>query len=128
MLNNKGIYRRFEIEWVGREGLAPETHDTYLREFINHFYKNVLKLIDRAMRKEDNSPQGKIVTELLQHLHACKMNCDVFYGREDELIKMKEYITGPSNKPFVMYGAGGSGKSAMLSITAYNSLKVCSET
>ena len=57
MLNNKGIYKRFEIEWIGREGLAPETHDAYLKEFINHFYKNVLKLIDRAMRKEDNSPQ-----------------------------------------------------------------------
>jgi hypothetical protein len=27
----------------------------------------------------------------------------------------QEYITGPSKKPFVMYGAGGSGKSAMLS-------------
>ena len=53
---------------------------------------------DRAMRKEDNSPQGKIVTELLQHLHACKNNCDVFFGREDELEKMKEYITGPSQK------------------------------
>ena len=69
MLNNKGIYKRYEIEWIGREGLAPETHDAYLKEFINHFYKNTLKLIDRAMRKEDNSPQGKIVTELLQHLH-----------------------------------------------------------
>ena len=95
-------------------------------------------LADRAMRKEDNSPQGKIVTELLQHLHACKNNCDVFYGREEELEKMKvgilvliwlsptayqEYITGPSQKPFVLYGAGGSGKSALLSKTALQSLK-----
>ena len=67
---------RYEIEWIGREGLAPETHDAYLKvkknrptniylrvkivlikkhdlnerlfppqEFINHFYKNTLKLI-----------------------------------------------------------------------------------
>ena len=62
MLNNKGIYKRYEIEWIGREGLAPETHDAYLKEFINHFYKNVLKLIDRAMRKEDNSPQVNILS------------------------------------------------------------------
>jgi hypothetical protein len=33
-----------------------------LQEFINHFYKNVLKLIDRAMRKEDNSPQATMRT------------------------------------------------------------------
>lgn len=36
-----------------------------------HFYKNITKLVDRAMRKEDSSPQGQIVTEILQHLHAC---------------------------------------------------------
>ena len=95
MLDNKGIYKRYEIEWIGREGLAPETHDAYLKEFINHFYKNTLKLIDRAMRKEDNSPQGRIVTELLQHLHACKNNCDVFYGREEELERMKADFNNP---------------------------------
>jgi hypothetical protein len=41
---------------------VPGIHQTYFlmfQEFINHFYKNVLKLIDRAMRKEDNSPQAK---------------------------------------------------------------------
>ena len=48
---------RYNIEWIGREGLAPETHEEYLNDFINHFYKNVLKLVDRAMRKEDTSPQ-----------------------------------------------------------------------
>ena len=37
--------KRYEIEWIGREGLAPETHEEYLNDFINHFYKNVLKLI-----------------------------------------------------------------------------------
>ena len=51
---------RYNVEWIGREGLAPETHEEYLNDFINHFYKNVLKLVDRAMRKEDTSPQGKI--------------------------------------------------------------------
>ena len=31
MLKNKGVYQRYEIEWIGREGLAPETHDAYLK-------------------------------------------------------------------------------------------------
>jgi hypothetical protein len=39
------------VEWVGRDGLSPDTHEKYLNEFVNHFYKNVLKLIDRGVRK-----------------------------------------------------------------------------
>ena len=111
------------MEWIGREGLAPETHEEYLNDFINHFYKNVLKLVDRAMRKEDTSAQGKIVTEILQHLHACNNSVEVFYGRVDELERLKNYIRGESNKPFVLYGAGGSGKTAMLSMAASKSLQ-----
>lgn len=111
------------MEWIGREGLAPETHEEYLNDFINHFYKNVLKLVDRAMRKEDTSAQGKIVTEILQHLHACNSSVEVFYGRVDELDKLKNYITGASNRPFVLFGAGGSGKTALLSMTASKSLQ-----
>ena len=33
-----------------------------------------------------------------------------------------DHIVGDSNKPFVMYGAGGSGKSSMLSMTAQKSV------
>ena len=58
VMESKGIYKRwhksfsrndfdhqkrYEIEWIGREGLAPETHEEYLNDFINHFYKNVLR-------------------------------------------------------------------------------------
>merc|ERR1712020_404835 len=83
MSDNNAIYKKYNVEWIGREGLATETHEEYLTDFINHFYKNVLKLVDRAMKKEDTSAQGKIVTELLQHLHACLNSVEVFYGRTD---------------------------------------------
>ena len=51
MLDNRAIYKRYELEWIGREGLSPETHEEYLKGFINHFWKNVLRLVDRAMKK-----------------------------------------------------------------------------
>ena len=81
MKDHGAIYKKYNVEWIGREGLASETHEEFLNDFINHFYKNVLKLVDRAMRKEDTSAQGKIVTEILQHLHACGDSVKVFYGR-----------------------------------------------
>ena len=74
------------------------------------------------MRKEDTSAQGKIVTEILQHLHACNNSVKVFYGRVGELELLSEYIVGASTKPFVLYGAGGSGKTAMLSMAACKSV------
>ena len=52
----------------------------------------LFRLVDRAMKREDSSEQGKIVTELMQHLHGCKNNCDVFFGRTEELERMKNYI------------------------------------
>lgn len=68
---------RYTIEWVGREGLDPETHSEYLQHFITHFYRNIVKLVDRAMKKEDSSAQGQIITEILQHLHACNNSVKV---------------------------------------------------
>jgi ABC-type long-subunit fatty acid transport system fused permease/ATPase subunit len=65
------------VEWIGREGLDTDTHEEYLQHFITHFYKNITKLVDRAMRKEDSSAQGQIVTEILQHLHACNNSVKV---------------------------------------------------
>jgi NACHT domain- and WD repeat-containing protein len=111
--------QKYTIEWIGREGLDPETHDEYLKHFIAHFYKNIVKLVDRAMRKEDSSAQGQIITELLQHLHACNNSVKVFHGREETLDKIEAYMLGNSDKPLVLYGEGGCGKTSLLSKSAH---------
>ncbi|XP_076230123.1 NACHT and WD repeat domain-containing protein 2 isoform X3 [Nomia melanderi] len=111
-------HQSYTVEWIGREGLDPETHSEYLQHFITHFYRNIVKLVDRAMRKEDSSAQGQIITEILQHLHACNNSVKVFYGREDTLERIKEYMLGDSDKPLVLYGEGGCGKTSLLAKSA----------
>lgn len=111
-------FQKYTIEWIGKEGLEYETHEEYINHFIAHFYKNIIKLVDRAMRKEDSSPQGVIVTEILQHLHACNNSVKIFYGREDTLELIKNYMLGPCDKPLVLFGEGGCGKTSMLSKSA----------
>lgn len=101
---------RYTVEWIGREGLDTETHEEYLSNFIAHFYKNIIKLVDRAMRKEDSSAQGQIVTEILQHLHACNNSVKVFYGREESLERIQNYMLNYSEKPLVLYGEGNTYK------------------
>ncbi|KAI4484543.1 hypothetical protein M0804_007109 [Polistes exclamans] len=110
--------QRYTVEWIGREGLDPETHSEYLQHFITHFYRNIIKLVDRAMRKEDSSAQGQIITEILQHLHACNNSVKIFYGREDILENIKYHMLGDSDKPLVLYGEGGCGKTSLLAKSA----------
>ncbi|XP_068157619.1 LOW QUALITY PROTEIN: NACHT and WD repeat domain-containing protein 2 [Drosophila tropicalis] len=110
--------QKYTVEWIGREGLDIETHEEYLNHFISHFYKNVVKLVDRAMRKEDSSAQGQIVTEILQHLHACNNSVKIFYGREDSCERIKRYMLGDSDKPLVLFGDGGCGKTSLLAKSA----------
>ena len=42
MKSNKAIYKRYEVDWIGREGLAVETHEEYLNDFINHFFNSLV--------------------------------------------------------------------------------------
>ena len=108
----------YTVEWIGRDGIATDSHGEYLQNFIAHFYRNIARLVDRAMRKEDSSPQGQIVTEILQHLHACNNSVKVFYGRENDLEKVRKYIIGPSAQPLILFGAGGCGKTSLLAKSA----------
>ena len=112
-----GVVKKYDIDWIGRDGLNPDTHEAYLTDFVNHFYKNVVKMIDRAMKKENVNADSPIVYELLHHLHECKNSSDAFFGRELELRKMKNYIQGQIQEPFFVFGKGGSGKTALLSKT-----------
>ncbi|CAK1595571.1 unnamed protein product [Parnassius mnemosyne] len=115
--------QKYTVEWIGRDGLDTETHGEYLNHFISHFYKNIIKLVDRAMRKEDSSAQGQIVTEILQHLHACNNSVKVFHGREDDLIFIENYMKNNSDKPLVLYGEGGCGKTSLLAKSSAMSLE-----
>lgn len=110
--------QKYTVDWIGREGLDPETHEEYLKNFIMHFYKNIIKLVDRAMRKEDSSALGQIITEILQHLHACNNSVKVFYGREDSLETIENYMLGDSDKILILYGEGGCGKTSLLAKSA----------
>lgn len=42
----------------------------------------------------------------------------MFYGREDTLEKIKNYMLGDSDKPLVLYGEGGCGKTSLLAKSA----------
>ena len=51
-------------------------------------------------------------------ISSCHLFLQVFYGREDDLEKVRKYIVGPSAQPLILYGAGGCGKTSLLAKSA----------
>lgn len=108
--------RKYNVDWIGRDGLSPDSHEAYLTDLVNHFYKNVVKLIQRGMKKESILTDSPLVHEILHHLHEGQKSVKNFCGRELELRKMRNYLTRDScNTPLFVFGKGGSGKTALLS-------------
>ncbi|XP_059080387.1 NACHT and WD repeat domain-containing protein 2-like [Tigriopus californicus] len=107
-------WKVYELDWVGMSGQSKEGFDKYMTEFIFDYYKSVIRLIDKAMRKTDNSVRGTIANEILIHLHQCVDESKRFHGRENELFKIKTYTKGSLRKVFIVYGPTGSGKSCLI--------------
>ncbi|XP_050388645.1 NACHT and WD repeat domain-containing protein 2 [Patella vulgata] len=107
---------RFTVEWSGKDGIDPESHGEYFNQFCEHFYNNVVRLIDNAMAKHEKLASDPVYSEPLQHLHSCQQFCKVFQGREEVVEKIKDYILGKnaSHQPFVLYGESGCGKTSLM--------------
>ena len=66
------------------------------------------------MRKEDRSPFGNLINEILHHSQSCNRNVEVFEGRHKELKSIENYIKNESNLPLVVHGFSGCGKTSIL--------------
>lgn len=54
------------MEWTGKEGLDVETHSSYIKDFCDHFYKSILRLVDDAVKKNDELMNDRIYADILQ--------------------------------------------------------------
>ncbi|XP_013421183.1 NACHT and WD repeat domain-containing protein 2 [Lingula anatina] len=105
---------RFEVEWSGKEGIDKEAHAEYLKEFCEHYFNDIIRLVDQAMDRHEQLTSDSVYSDVLQHLHACETFCKVFQGREETVEKIHQYIMGSSVEPLVLSGESGCGKTSLM--------------
>ncbi|CAG4975710.1 unnamed protein product, partial [Parnassius apollo] len=52
--------QKYTVEWIGRDGLDTETRGEYLNQFISHFYKNIIKLVERFNKNSTVIPYATV--------------------------------------------------------------------
>ena len=71
-------------------------------------------LINRSAQQINKITSKPRIVEIIQQLYMCKSRSDAFKGREDALAKIKEYLTSPADRPLILYGVSGSGKTSVV--------------
>ncbi|CAF4551274.1 unnamed protein product [Rotaria sp. Silwood1] len=112
---------RYTVQWSDDDGLNKTVHADYLRDFIETFYRRIVELIDRGVRKQNTFSANRVYTEILQQLHVVNNFSQDFQGRTDILERVRNYVQGSSKQPLVLWGEGGCGKSSMLAKIASES-------
>ena len=110
----------FEVDWPRNSTSEPNEDPEYLQRFCSTFYDKMKWLIIRSVMYMDSIHSGSSnVVEILQHLTTCTSRSHIFRGREDVLQRIKNYLQQPlENKPLVVYGQSGSGKTSVLAKSA----------
>jgi hypothetical protein len=55
-----------------------------------------------------NKMDSQLLQEVLEHANFCNETAEKFHGRNDLLTKIKEYLLGNLNVPFLIYGDSGN--------------------
>ncbi|KAF5403833.1 hypothetical protein PHET_02801 [Paragonimus heterotremus] len=109
--------RTYEVPWeaIANDGVE---RSVYLRKFCMEFENKTISLIDKTIAEMSSFENDDLYVETLQHLNACKVHVKHFHGRDYVIHAVRDYITGPSRDPFLIYGYSGSGKTSIIAKVA----------
>jgi len=104
-----------QVTWKDQESTYPSDDPVYLKNFCDVFREKMQWLINRsAIQVSSVSCSQEMIVEILQHLKTCRSRSEQFRGREDTLKRIHEYLLGSGEKPMVLHGESGSGKTSVV--------------
>ncbi|XP_076114826.1 uncharacterized protein LOC143082831 isoform X2 [Mytilus galloprovincialis] len=111
----------YEIEWVagGIKTSGGRHQQVYLDKMCKQLQDTIQNRLYQdleAMKNQEN--KLKLFDEVSHHVSFCQQRARSFQGRQEQLQLIKSYLLSNCRSPLVVYGPGGSGKTALLSKVA----------
>ena len=114
LISNKNSLE-YDVLWRYEDVIHPKLHAKYLDKLCNEFHDIMKQLIDETVPNTKFDIEPEIFEEVLHHWTCCQRKVVDFCGQEGFLNSIRTYISGKTEKPFVVYGPSGSGKTTILS-------------
>jgi len=103
---DKNIFT-YQVKWKGK-GVSTN----HLNKLCDDVYNSLAKIIKNEIGLlQEISPLQK---EIQAHEDFRKDRAKHFVGRQEILKKIQDYLNGPDKHPLAIYGASGTGKSALM--------------
>ena len=114
LISNKNSLE-YDVLWRYEDVISPKLHAKYLDKLSNDLHDVMKRLIDETVPKTKFDIEPEIFEEVLHHWTCCQRKVIDFCGQESLLDSIRKYLSGKTDKPFVVYGPAGSGKTTILS-------------
>ncbi|CAF2768681.1 unnamed protein product [Rotaria sp. Silwood2] len=120
-LQSNNIYS-YKVHWT-ENGINRHDHIEYISKFNDDFYDAIKQQIDNCVKSRIMIVSDPLQHEILEHAIQCKTYVAKFHGRIDVLGKLENYIKNEKeNRPCIVYGASGCGKTSVLAKAATEAL------
>ena len=120
-----GAKQEVYVQPWAKNGITEETHHAYIKSFGEAFYDRMTCGFDIALSKQRKVEP--IATEAATHLAFAEKRGLTFFGRQGLVERGCNYLSNRQNsKPFVIYGASGSGKTSVVSAIALKAAAIFS--
>jgi hypothetical protein len=109
------MYREYSADWIGGDSLSMISDD-FIDDFCEIFYQDQVTLIDKELALLGKRESYQVRAEL--HNQFAMNRSANFVGRTSTLKAIDHYISLYKKKdviPLILYGEGGTGKSAIMS-------------
>ncbi|KAK3590255.1 hypothetical protein CHS0354_041333 [Potamilus streckersoni] len=116
----------YKIHWT-KNGITIEEkeHREYLQKMNNDFVSKMTAMIKTAV-EERSQKEDPLMDEVYRHIRFCQTKIYSFYGQEESIKIIEQYIDSTATLPLVIYGQSGCGKTSIMAMgakVAYDHLK-----
>nr|KAG5694295.1 hypothetical protein BaRGS_032013 [Batillaria attramentaria] len=118
----------YDVIWNKERGIDPEkdkSHRDYISRLCTDFEKKLMGEIETAIKTRDQGLHvNPLLEEVTQHTRFAQEKCSSFYGRQNALERVREYLKGKSQCVHVIHGKSGSGKTSIVAMAAREALAI----